>query len=181
MRCKFCHNNVPRLVNAHVIPRSFFKVTRGTGKHSILIGVDERKLDKKFKQAGLSDKSILCEQCERLFTPYDKHGFEAVIEMLDSKQIYCDEEGNPCAYVAEKANYELFKLFALSVLWRASVSSIEFYESIKLGTHEERIKTMLVDKNSGSEHDYPVACFYQFGQHYPRYRFAIISAEDRRS
>jgi hypothetical protein len=154
-------------VDAHVIPRSFFKVTRGTGKHSILIGVDEKKLDRKFKQAGVSDKTILCEQCERLFTPYDKHGFEAVIEMLDSKQIYQDELGNPCAYIAKKANYDLFKLFILSVLWRASVSSIEFYEAIKLGAHEERIQRMLADNNPGSQYDYPIVCFYQFGQHYP--------------
>jgi hypothetical protein len=56
-------------VDAHVIPRSFFKATRGAGKHSILSIVDEKKLDRKFKQAGFSDKTILCEQCERLFGP----------------------------------------------------------------------------------------------------------------
>jgi hypothetical protein len=150
-----------------VIPRSFFKATRGNGKHSILVGVDEKKLEKKFKQAGVSDKTILCEQCERIFAPYDKHGVEAVVEMVNSKEIYRDELGNPCAFIARKANYGLFKLFILSVLWRASVSSIEFYEGVKLGTHEERVKKMLVNNNPGSEHDYPLACLFQFGQHYP--------------
>jgi len=154
-------------VDAHVIPRSFFKVTRGTGKHSILLGVDEKKLDKKFKQAGVSDKTILCEQCERLFGPYDKHAYEAITEMLNSKEIYRDELGNPCAYIAKKANYSRFKLFILSVLWRASVSSIEFYEGIKLGIHEDRIQEMLTNSNPGTKHDYPFICFHQTGQHYP--------------
>jgi hypothetical protein len=155
-------------VDAHAIPRSFFKVTRGKGKHSILVGVDEKKLDRKFKQAGVSDKTILCEQCERVFAPFDMHGYEAVVDMLNSKQIYRDELGNPCAYVAKKANYRLFKLFVLSVLWRASVSSIEFYECINLGTHHEaQIQKMLVNNDPGSEQDYPFVCFYQTGQHYP--------------
>jgi hypothetical protein len=168
LKCKFCHNEFAKLANAHVIPRSFFKLTRGTGKHSILIGVDEKNLDKEFKQAGVSDKTILCEQCERLFGPYDKHGIEAVIDLLNSKQLYRDDFGNPCAYLAKKANYGLFKLFILSVLWRASVSSIQFFEFIQLGnTHEDRIKEMLANKNSGSEHDYPFVCFYQTGHQYP--------------
>jgi hypothetical protein len=89
LKCKFCHNEVAKLVDAHVIPRSFFKLTRGTGKHSVLVGVDEKKLDKKFKQAGISDRRILRETCERLFGPYDKHGFEAVVDLISSKQFAC--------------------------------------------------------------------------------------------
>jgi hypothetical protein len=155
-------------VDAHVIPRSLFKLTRGTGKHSILVGVDEKKLDRKFKQAGVSDITILCETCERLFGPYDKHGSEAIVDLIKSKQLYRDDFGNPCAYIATKADYGLFKLFILSVLWRASVSSIEFYEFIELGSiHEGRIKEMLANKNPGSEQDYPFICFYQTGHQYP--------------
>jgi len=167
LKCKFCHKEVPKLVDAHIISRSFFKVTRGKGKHSVLLTVDEKKLGKKFKQAGVSNKTILCEQCERLFTPYGQHGFEAVVEMLKSKQEFRDAFGNSYAYIATKADYNLFKLFILSVLWRASVSKIESYECIKLGIHEERIQEMLANNNSGGENDYPIICFHQTGQHYP--------------
>ena len=155
-------------MDAHVIPRSFFKLTRGKGKHSILVGVDQKALDRKFKQAGVSDKNILCEQCERLFGPYDTHGIEAVLDLLNTKQIYRDDFGNPCAYLANKADHATFKLFLLSVLWRASISSVEFYQHIDLGnSHTERIKEMLKNEDPGAQSDYPFICFYQTGHHYP--------------
>jgi hypothetical protein len=169
MKCKFCQSEFEKLADAHIIPRSFFKLTKGKGKHSILVGVDEKELDKKHKQAGLSDKSILCPDCDdRSFGPYDKHGIEAVLDLLNTKQIYRDDFGNPCAYLANKADYAKFKLFLLSVLWRASVSSDDFYEHIDLGrSHIERIKEMLKNQGSGKEADYPFICFYQTGHHYP--------------
>ena len=169
MKCKFCQNEFEKLADAHIIPRSFFKLTRGKGKHSILVGVDEKELDKKHKQAGLSDKSILCQDCDNhRFGPYDKHGIEAVLDLLNTKKLYRDDFGNPCAYLANKADYTKFKLFLLSVLWRASISSIEFYEHIDLGSsHVERIKEMLKNQDAGKETDYPFICFYQTGHHYP--------------
>ena len=169
LKCKFCQNEFDKLADAHVIPKSFFKLTKGKGKHSILVGVDERELDRKHKQDRLSDKSILCQDYDgRRFGPYDKHGIEAVLDLLNTKQIYRDDFGNPCAYLANKADYAKFKLFLLSVLWRASVSSIEFYEHINLGnSHAERIKEMLKKQDPGKETDYPFICFYQTGHHYP--------------
>ena len=167
LNCKFCHKQVPKLVDAHVIPRSLYKATRGKGKSFILIGVDKTNLDRKFKQVGISNKTLLCESCERLFSPYDTHGFKVITDTLASKQIYQDAVGNPVAYLATTANYNLFKLFILSVLWRASVSSLEFFQEIKLGLHEERIRKMLEDNAAGSEGDYPILCFHQTGHKYP--------------
>jgi hypothetical protein len=133
----------------------------------VLLTVDDKKLGKEFKQAGVSDKTLLCESCERLFSPYDAHGFKAIIDTLNSKQVYHDTSGNPLAYIATTADYNLFKMFVLSVLWRASVSSLEFFEGIKLGVHEERIRKMLQNNDAGSENDYPVLCFHQTGHKYP--------------
>lgn len=166
LKCKFCHNEFPKLVNAHVIPRSFFKVTRGAGKHALLLEIDEKKLDRKTKQAGVSDNTMLCEGCERFFGSWDKHGFEAVVDMLNLKREFHDHTGAPIAYIATKAEYSMFKLFVLSVIWRASVSSIGFYDWINLGAHERHIQQMLARNDPGTEFDYPITCYHQTGHPY---------------
>ena len=133
-----------------------------------MLNVNKEAEKKEFKQAGISDDSILCEECERLFTPFDTHGFEVIMDALESKQIYKDRFGKECAYIAQKADYQLFKLFILSVLWRASVSSHFFFTHIKLGAHEERIRKMIQSKDAGMDDDYSILCFHLLGQHYSR-------------
>ncbi|MGA2279149.1 MAG: hypothetical protein ABSG80_02465 [Verrucomicrobiota bacterium] len=165
--CKFCHKQVPKLVNAHIIPRSLFRAALGQGKSFIHIEVNDADLDRKFKQTGISDKTILCEQCERFFSPYDTHGFEVVTNLLATKQIFYDTFGKSFAYISKVADYRLFKLFVLSVLWRASVSSLEFFDEIHLGAHEGKIRMMLKNNNAGIEDDYSVLCLYQTDHKYP--------------
>jgi hypothetical protein len=168
LKCKFCLKDVSKLVNSHIIPRSFFKkLTKGSEKYSLLLKVGEKKTNREFKQAGISDSTILCEKCEQLFAPFDKHGFEAITDALEAKKIYQDHLGKSCAYIAERADYQLLKLFALSILWRASVSSHFFFEKINLGIHENRIQKMIQNKDAGSTNDYSVLCFYLVKQHYP--------------
>jgi len=55
----------------------------------------------------------------------------------------------------EGIEYSSFKLFALSVLWRAGVSSVKVFEQVKLGHHEEKIRIMLLNNNPGKEFEYP--------------------------
>ncbi len=55
-------------------------------------------------------------------------------------------------------NYRLFKLFQLSLLWRAGVSQNKMFSQVDLGDkHEENIRCMLVDENPGKSSDY--GCF----------------------
>ena len=52
--------------------------------------------------------------------------------------------------------YENFKLFALSILWRASVSSLSMFEQVNLGPHENSIRTMILKGDAGRQHRYPI-------------------------
>jgi hypothetical protein len=167
LECKFCHKQVPKLVNAHIIPRSLFKAALGNGKSFILTEVDDLDLDTKHHQSGISDKKILREQCERIFGPYDTHAFEVVTDLLATKQIFHDSFGKPFAYISKMADYRLFKLFVLSVLWRASVSSLNFFQEIHLSPHEEKIRKMLENNDPQFKDNYSVLCLYQTNHKYP--------------
>jgi len=129
--------------------------------------IDEKEFTKEFKQAGLSDNTIVCLACEQRFSPYDSHGIRAILDTFTAKQIHRDQFGKAIAYVGCSTDYALFKLFVLSMLWRASVSSLEYYEEIDLGQHEDTIRKMVENNDPGSEHDFPIVCFHQLGHKYP--------------
>jgi hypothetical protein len=42
-----------------------------------------------------------------------------------------------------------FRLFQLSILWRASVSRLPFFERVSLGKHEERVRNLLLKGDPG--------------------------------
>ena len=47
------------------------------------------------------------------------------------------------------------KLFLLSVLWRASISSRPFFQYVSLGSFEEKIRRMLIAEDPGAASAYP--------------------------
>lgn len=51
-------------------------------------------------------------------------------------------------------DYKIFKLFQLSILWRASISTRELFQYVNLGKHEEIIREMLLSEESGKEEKY---------------------------
>ena len=55
----------------------------------------------------------------------------------------------------EGLDYKQFRLFGLSVLWRASVSSLQMFEQVKLGPHEEVLRQMLLTADPGKPDLYP--------------------------
>ena len=53
-------------------------------------------------------------------------------------------------------DYDKFKLFQLSLIWRMSVSSDEAFTKVNLGPDEEIIRKMLLAKDPGKAHEYGV-------------------------
>jgi hypothetical protein len=60
-------------------------------------------------------------------------------------------------YQPPKLNYRLFKLFHLSILWRASVSMLADFTKVDLGPHEETLRRMILDDDPGPVSKYRLA------------------------
>ena len=60
-------------------------------------------------------------------------------------------------FIFEGLDYKKLKLFFLSVLWKMSVSKNNPFSNIKLGSHQEKIRKMLIDSDPGQFWQYP--CF----------------------
>jgi hypothetical protein len=74
--CRMC-GRVKQLINAHIIPRKFFEGIRGTHKYAVQVDSSRPlKGAGTFYQAGIADKKVLCEECERRFGDFDTYGWK---------------------------------------------------------------------------------------------------------
>jgi hypothetical protein len=151
MQCKFCYQE-RKLVEAHVIPRSFFEINPANPPR---LASNKEGVFPKRSPAGMYDTQLVCEACERLFSPFDDYAQRLLLANRETANPIYDGE-QPIARIYEGYDYQKLKLFFLSLLWRASESSHNFYRYIKLGPHERTVQQAIIDSNPGDADFYPV-------------------------
>ena len=104
---------------------------------------------------GVYDEGILCRDCEDQFAVTDDYGQLLLLKSLSEAEPIT-QDGTIIAIVFKRFDYAKLKLFVLSVLWRASVSSHPFYAKIDLGPHETRARNLFLTKDPGSPDDFAV-------------------------
>lgn len=144
MKCKLTSAE-GKGIKAHIIPKSF-----------CAIDSNERKLTKIFTNAkghytersplGIYDNGIVTEEGERVFSVWDDYAAELLIERKSSFEPLI-HHGEVVAFQIPRYEYKKLKLFFLSVLWRASVSTKPFFKNVGLGPHEAKIKEALLESN----------------------------------
>jgi hypothetical protein len=152
MLCRFC-NIRPCTVDAHIIPKSFF-VEHADAKYPSREVTDLENVFPKKRPVGVYDSGILCDRCESRFSPYDDYGYRFFHPLVEYS-LQTNGQG-AYAYVIKDVDYDKLKLFLLAVLWRASVSTQDFYAGVNLGTDEERIRHLLEQSDPGTPDEYPV-------------------------
>ncbi|MGQ0601452.1 MAG: hypothetical protein ACT4QE_07120 [Anaerolineales bacterium] len=107
----------------------------------------------RYIQKGLREK-LLCDKCENLFA----NQYEAYFAKLWYRNKRTIPKTTNKDFVDIKnVDYTLFKLFHLSVLWRASISSLEPFKEVSLGKEqEERLRQMLLAGDSGMQTEYQI-------------------------
>jgi hypothetical protein len=146
MKCKLCGKN-NNLIKSHIIPEFFFKPAYDK-LHRINIFSTNIKERNRYIQKGVREP-LLCKKCEQLISPWEKY----------VREVFYGGVGIDIAFYENKIllsniNYNEFKLFSLSFIWRASVASDKFFSYINLGPHEEKVKRMILDQDPGKPHEY---------------------------
>ena len=147
MSCRFCKEE-KILRNSHIIPEFIYKPLYDE-KHrfNVLSNLGAKRPPK--LQKGVRER-LLCTDCEghiSQFEQYASHVFSGRAGVTASRQ------GN--FVQLDGLDYRKLKLFALSVLWRAGVSSLGFFGKVSLGVHEPRIRRMILEGDPGLPSDYP--------------------------
>lgn len=149
--CRMCLKE-KKLVDSHIIPRSFFEVLR-TDERFLEIHSNKKGEFVKKSPIGIYDQ-IVCLECEKLFQTYDEYACKILLNSAENIQEIKNGEEH-IASVIKNYDYNNLKLFFISVLWRASVSKNIYFEHVKLGPYEEIFCKMIINGNSDEEDIFP--------------------------
>ncbi len=148
MVCKLCLREAG-LVESHIIPEFFYKPLYDELHRFYALSIDEDEKNR-IVQKGLRE-TLLCDRCEELISPWEKYVSEVFYGGVE-----IGIERGKGYWLISNIDYDKFRLFQLSLLWRASVSSLPAFKAVKLGPHEERIRSMLLTKRPGEYCEYGV-------------------------
>ena len=141
--CRLCLKE-EKLCNSHILPE-FFYLDLYEEKHRTL---QITKGDEKLIQKGIREY-LLCQNCETKLSKYEKFAKDVIQEILNFER-----DDNLGILYSNNVDYSKFKLFQLSILWRSGVSKHEAFTQVRLGSHEEKLRQMLVEDNPGNKSDY---------------------------
>lgn len=148
-RCQLCYKE-GMLCDSHIVPEFLYK-SLYNNRHQFLGVVDEPCARTDVLQKGIREK-LFCVKCEQYINDsYEKPFRDCWIDNPVLPNSWVDIDS-----ITVKVPYITFKLFHLSVLYRAGVSKLPMYSSVALGCHLERIRQLLLSKQPGVHWQYPV-------------------------
>lgn len=149
--CKLCLQS-SILQDSHIIPDCFFRYTKEktdktkNGKH-----IRADLLANKWAQESF-DEPLMCRSCEQRFA----NGFENYIADIflrnpNNVNVKCTKNSNEVTF--ENLNYDKLKLFQMSLIWRASLSSSPFYAHVNLSNEDQEFLRENLDMEIAIEED----------------------------
>jgi hypothetical protein len=148
-------------IRAHIIPRSLYQLDGGKQGRILTFGATFLRESK--NPIGIYDSTILTNEGESLFQECDDHAARFFLNKGDFNEgkeaRLLTNRGKPLAVEIETTDFDarLMKLFAISMLWRASVSSHPFFKAVDVGAqHEEKLRNLILRQEAGSIDDFSV-------------------------
>ena len=149
--CALCLND-RKLCRSHIIPEFLYKPLYNDQRRIEVLSILPNRKDWQ-EQKGLWEY-LLCETCEQKLSVWE--GYSRKV-LNGGTPLKGQQEGNLIRICG--IDYASFKLFQLSLLWRASVSSLSFFERVNLGVHEEKLRVLLSNSDPGQPLQYPCVMF----------------------
>jgi hypothetical protein len=146
MNCALCRRDAP-LRNSHVIPEFLYRSLYDSKHRFHQISVDPGQRDVLF-QKGLREH-LLCDDCEQRLSVSERYA-----SMLLNGRVGVVVTQNGTHLHLSEVEYKKMKLFQLSILWRAGVSSLPAFSQVQLGQHAEPLRQMLLTDDPGRTETY---------------------------
>jgi hypothetical protein len=147
--CRLCLANRP-LCNSHVIPEWVYQPLYDSIHRYRVVGSKPGK-QPTFRQQGVREP-LLCQGCETRLSDFE--GYARGV-LLGGRHLSVELRNGGVDVVG--LDYQKFKLFELSILWRAGIAQGEFFSKVDLGEHGEPLRKMLLASNPGLEAQYGCA------------------------
>ncbi|MEZ8393695.1 hypothetical protein AB4252_06835 [Vibrio cyclitrophicus] len=139
MSCKLCGED-SALQKSHIIPKSYLRgLKKGCGQ-LVSVVCDETTAPKKINSDP--KEKLLCRNCEQFLSDnYEKYGTRLFTSSRGVKKARNYVEFNGFKYTE-------YYLFLISILWRASVSSLDEFSSVQLQEQFESILASSIKNKS---------------------------------
>jgi hypothetical protein len=162
--CKLCDNETDKFPKSHIIPDFMYKSLKNEKSQILRLHMPENK-PKKPIFIGFYDTELLCPACEAKISKLESYAEKVLYGSSNIPMPKVQPTTDPILQEVINIDYKTFKLFLLSILWRASKSKHEFFKYVNLGEkHEQVLKSMLLGDDPGDEQTYPIALIIPKGQ-----------------
>jgi hypothetical protein len=146
MNCKLCRKS-RELKKSHIIPEFLYEAMYDDIHRFHVLSVVPNEANTML-QKGLREK-LLCADCESKLSLWERY---ASLVLKGGVSLDVIREGD--LITISNIDYVKFKLFQLSILWRASISTLDFFSHVNLGKYEEVLRTMLENGEAGLSDDF---------------------------
>ncbi|MEW5910812.1 MAG: hypothetical protein AB1659_13490, partial [Thermodesulfobacteriota bacterium] len=153
MKCQLC-NGDGELIRAHIIPRSLYKPLFEMGGKPLSVLSSSPATHPQKSRIGFYDTEILCQNCERIFSPWDDYA-QKILLAEPKEEDYWIHNGRKLAFKME-VDYVKLKLFFISLLWRAAVSNLYFFRRIDVGPFADQLKQMILKGDPGNPETFAI-------------------------
>jgi hypothetical protein len=150
-RCALCRQE-GELRRSHIIPEFLYK-SMYDQKHRFHVLSSVSDLPDSMAQKGLRER-LLCDACEGALSKWERYARGV---LSGGEPLEWSRDGS--VVHVSGIDYTRFKLFQLSVLWRAGVSKLPMFDRVQLGPHEPVLRAMLLGEDPGEEGTYPCVTF----------------------
>ena len=137
---------------SHIVPKSFFR-NMDDGAGSLVEISTKAGHFKKRRPVGYYDRTILCRECEKVFGSHDDFGQSVLIRRAPEFSPIVDGS-KPVGFQLNDVDGERFKRFLVSVLWRASVSTLPQFSMAGIGPHEVRARAISWNESFSSRDEF---------------------------
>lgn len=149
--CALC-GETAQLQNSHVISEFLYKGLYDNNHRFPLVEADPLKRASPPLQKGIREY-LLCFACEQRLSGWERYASGVFRQLLGSSRL---REG-PTTFSLTGIQYEPFRLFLLSLLWRLNATSHRIRGDIELAADAEIIRQILLYGHAPDPNQYPCA------------------------
>lgn len=144
--CALCRT-AAELERSHIIPEFLYRplYEEGAAVELNITGGTEAP-----RRQGYTER-LLCRQCEARFSALESYFANVWHNPVKRIRPSVLDEG---MLVIAGLDYDRFKLFHMSLLWRMGVSTISPFSNVRLGTRGEYLRQMLLADDPGDPDDF---------------------------
>lgn len=176
---------VAPFVKSHIIPNAFSRPSQQNGRF-----VEGGGKYLKTVPTSWYDKNLVCREGEDILSFYDDFGIKELRRLhlvntgmgpiLDASKLDMESIGGiyGSVRIVRPSDGEKFRLFLLSILWRAAKTSLPAFKEIQISAKDDRkLRRALIEQKSPPEEFYPISIVQLYGN-IPRHNISPESLDE---